>query len=179
MSNYSTDKRDNLPFGRGMALAAWLSAMMLLYLGFSYWEEDRLYPNRSPASSLTDDGRVEVLLYRNAHNHYITAGKINGESVTFLLDTGATNVVIPMELANRLGLVRGTPRIAATANGMITLYSTLIDRLSIGRLELTNVSASLNPNMTNQDILLGMSVLGKVELLQQGNQLRIRGMSSR
>lgn len=165
-------------FGRGMILGAWLSIAGLLYLVFDYWEDGRLNPNRKPESVLLSDGRTEIVLERNTHNHYVASGSINGHLVTFLLDTGATDVVVPMSLADKLGLTRGRQGIAATANGTITVYRTLIESLSLGDIEFRDVRASLNPNMATEEVLLGMSALGEVELLQQGNFLRVRGVGS-
>lgn len=169
-----TPQRIQSQFGRGMMLAAWLSIMGLLYMVFHYWEDGRLNPNKNLKSTLTSDGRVEVVLRRNAHNHYVTAGKINGRPVVFLLDTGATNVVIPQHLAARLGLKAGSRQRAQTANGVIMVRGTSIHRLSIGALELANIDASLNPAMVGEEILLGMSVLGEVELLQKEGRMHIR-----
>lgn len=157
-----------------MIIGAWISVMLVLYLLFSGWESNQLNPNRQPVSKISSDGDVEVVLQRNAYDHYVSSGYINGQKVTFLVDTGATNVVVPMHLANRLKLRPGTEQRIRTANGTVIARHTVIDRLSIGQLELDYVDATLNPGMPGNEILLGMSVLGEVELIQRGDELRIR-----
>ena len=161
-------------FSKGMMIGMWLSALCLMVLIFNYWEDGQLNPNHKPASKVFANGRVEVVLQRNKKNHYVASGYINGERVTFLLDTGATDVVIPMHMAKRLNLQPGRAELAGTANGVIKVYDAVVSQLSIGDLQLVNIDASLNPSMQGDHILLGMSALGEVELLQQGNQLRLR-----
>jgi aspartyl protease family protein len=120
------------------------------------------------------DGRHEITLQRNRWGHYVTSGKINGQVVTFMLDTGASDVSVPERLANELGLRRGMEQQYNTANGVITGYRTTIDRISIGDIELHNVRASINPKDTDLDILLGMSFLNQLEYTQRGDQLILK-----
>ncbi len=140
---------------------------------FGEVEERRINPNQSP-SSMVSAGLVEVSLDRNRAGHYMVTGEINSREVDFLLDTGATDVVVPEVVARRLGLERGRPGRAMTANGPVTIYDTTIDRLTIGDIELRNVNASINPAMGDMAILLGMSALGQVEFTQRGDSLTLR-----
>jgi aspartyl protease family protein len=94
--------------------------------------------------------------------------------VAFLLDTGASDVAIPAELADRLGLQRGHPVQYQTANGTVTAWRTHIDSVSIGPMVVKNVPASINPGMKDMEILLGMSVLKHVEFTQRGDTLILR-----
>jgi aspartyl protease family protein len=84
--------------GRVMLVLAWGVGLYLATRFFAAWEEDRLNPNRQPLS-LVQGEQIEVQLTGNAQGHFVASGRINGESVTFLLDTGATDVAIPAELA--------------------------------------------------------------------------------
>jgi len=61
-----------------------------------------------------------------------------------------------------------------TANGMVTVYKTEIEQLSIGNIFLYNVAAHINPAMKSDAILLGMSALKKVEFSQKGKLLTLR-----
>ncbi len=165
-------------FSRGMVAGLWISLMALLFVAFSNWEEDRASADRLPQSRVTQDGEREVILKRNPQDHYVADGLINGHRVTFLVDTGATHVAVPMHLHRRLGLKPGLKGVARTANGDAEVYYTSIEHLSLGTLEFADVRASLISGMTGNEILLGMSVLGEVELAQRGNRLYIRSGDS-
>lgn len=159
--------------GRGMLTLTWLGILVLLTLVFGRWEENRQNPNRKPESRI--DGQVrEVILEGNRRHHYIATGSINGTPVTFLLDTGASDVVVPQALARKLGLKPGPRNFAQTANGTIAVRQTRIGTLSLGVIQLRNVRASINPAMDGPEVLLGMSALRQVEFSQNGNQLRLR-----
>jgi len=159
--------------GRGMYFLAWFSVLGLLTLFFGRWEEQQINPNTDPLSRVDSQVR-EVVLEGNQRHHYVANGRINGKTVTFLLDTGATDVVVPEPLAQKLGLRRGNRSYAHTANGTVIVYSTRIDRLDLGVIHLRDVRASINPAMEGQAILLGMSALGQIEFTQRGNQLTLR-----
>ena len=145
----------------------------LLSMFFAGVEERQHNPNLSPESNTTAQ-RIEVNLKRNRQGHYVVTGKINRRSVEFLLDTGATDVVIPQGMAGALNLREGMPRKAMTANGPVTVYDTSVDELSIGDITLYNVRASINPAMHPPSILLGMSALKQVEFIQSGDSLTLR-----
>lgn len=159
--------------GRGMIAAACILVIVLLTMLFSEVEDHQRNPNQSPATMRTDEA-VEVNLERNRRGHYVVSGTINDEPVEFLLDTGATDVVIPEAVAERLNLEKGRPGRAMTANGTVTVYATHLDRLSIGGIELSDVRASINPGMSLPGVLLGMSALEQIEFNQQGNELILR-----
>lgn len=135
---------------------------------------DQHNPNRDPRYQLSSEGVREVLLERNPQGHYLAGGTVNGQAVTFLLDTGATDVAIPASVAERAGLEAGYASQAATANGIITVYSTRVDELSIGNIVFEDLRASITPSMAGDTILLGMSALQQVEFTQRGNTLTLR-----
>ncbi len=168
--------QDQLPgqqAGRGMMIAAWVIGLALLTWAFGLWEDHKENPNRDPLSRNVN-GTREVILERNSAGHYVASGKINGEEAVFLLDTGATDVVVSQDLAERAGLSAGARQIAQTANGRVEVRATRLDRLQLGSIELYDVPASINPAMGGRKVLLGMSALGQVEFSQQGGQLTLR-----
>ena len=161
--------------GRTFILIAWLLALGLLTLFFSKVLDEQRNPNQQVRSQIQADGVREVQLRRNRFGHYVTSGEINGQRVEFLLDTGASDVSVPADLARRLGLKAGQPRYYETANGTITAYTTRLDRLRIGDIELRDVAASINPGVQDElGILLGMSVLKRLEFTQRGDTLTLR-----
>ncbi len=83
-------------------------------------------------------------------------------------------MAIPARVAQAAGLERGYATQAATANGVITVYSTRIDDLLLGNIQLHDISASITPSMPGETILLGMSALQQIEFAQRGSQMTLR-----
>ncbi len=160
--------------GMGMIALAWVILLGLLAVFFSDRLEKQRNPNQEVRSAITADGGREVMLRRNRSGHYVATGRINGEAVEFLLDTGATTVSVPARLARRLGLSRGRPVLASTANGTITTYATRLQTVELGDIQIDDVAATINPHMGGDGILLGMSFLKRVEFTQRGNTLTLR-----
>lgn len=160
--------------GQGMLIACFALALGALTLFFDDWLSTQANPNQTPQSRESVEGAREVVLQRNRQGHYVAGGTINGVAVTFLLDTGATDVAIPENVARRAGLEPGYAGQANTANGVVTVYSTSINELALGNIELSNIRASITPSMPGDTILLGMSALQQIEFTQRGSTLTLR-----
>lgn len=160
--------------GKAMTAMAWVLALGLLSWVFAGLEERENNPNQSIASQRLDDGGKLITLQRNRQGHYVADGFINGKRVTFLLDTGASDISVPGELADKLGLQRGPAQQYHTANGTITGYLTRLDSVRLGDIELENVRASINPREQGDELLLGMSFLKNLDFTQRGDTLTIR-----
>lgn len=156
-----------------MLIIFWLLVLGALTYVFGTWEKKQYNPNQDLSGEQLQGAR-QVVLERNRFNHYVANGLINGIPVTFMLDTGATAVVIPANLANNLHLKAGRPHIANTANGQIEVRATRIDTLELGVIKLRNINASINPGMSGEEILLGMSALKQIEFSQKGKMLTLR-----
>lgn len=166
--------RPGKQLGQGMLIACCILGLAGLTLLFEDLLKRQINPNRNPQSYQGSEGLREVVLQQNRQGHYVTSGLLNGFAVTFLLDTGATDVAIPAGIAERTGLTPGARSQAATANGVINVFATTIDNLSIGTIELIDVSASITSNMPGETILLGMSALRQIEFTQAGSTLTLR-----
>jgi aspartyl protease family protein len=160
--------------GKGMIYLMWLVVLGGLTYFFSGWLDAERNPNRTVVSRVTSDGVSETVLDRNRYGHYVASGKINGQRVRFLLDTGASDVNIPARVADRLGLAYGSPIRATTANGEITIFATRLDSVELGSIQARGVRASINPHMAGDEILLGMTFLKDLEIVQRGKQLTLR-----
>jgi aspartyl protease family protein len=164
--------------GKGMIIGAWLGLLFILTLFFNSYLEQVNNPNPNPETSV-NGVVIEVALHQNRSGHYVANGKINGRDVTFLLDTGATDVAVSDELASTLGLRPGAYITSQTANGIITARQTTLSEVSVGGIRLYNVRASILPGMQGDEALLGMSFLKQLELVQRGEQLLLRQYKSR
>ncbi len=162
-------------YGRYMYFAMWIGLLALLSWYFHLWEQKAYNPNTSLQSAIDATGAYEITLQANRNGHYVSSGKINGINVTFLLDTGASDISIPAHIADKIGLKRGYKRQYQTANGIIENYTTRLQSVSIGKITRHNLVASINQNVNHDEILLGMSFLKTVELKQRDRVLTIRG----
>ena len=159
--------------GKFMVGAMWLVLLGLLTLFFNDVLEKQFNPNQQIAS-VHRNGQEEIVLERNKYGHYVASGMINQQPVVFMLDTGATDISIPANVARRLGLEAGRPLTYQTANGPAVNYATQLDSVSLGDITLHNLPASINPNVDQDDVLLGMSFLKHLEFTQKGNTLTLR-----
>jgi len=159
--------------GRWMIFAMWVGALALLTLGFGRWLDLDHNPN-GDLDSRNGAPPGEVVLVRNRAGHYVASGAINGQPVVFMVDTGSTDVSVPEVLAGRLGLRRGAPLSMETAGGVVTGYATRLASVRLGDIELKDVRASINPHAVNDEVLLGMTFLRRLELVQRGNKLTLR-----
>lgn len=174
--NRDLPRPNDLPsrLGRVMLFSAWVVGLAILALFFQRLLDDQENPNRDLDASLDAQGRAQVVLQRNKSGHYVADGKINGKPVVFLIDTGATDVALPLRVARRLGVPLGAAGMAKTANGNIRIWNTWLRSVDLGGLTAHRVQASVLPNMPGEEILLGMSYLKRFELIQRGNTLTLR-----
>lgn len=156
-----------------MMVAAWLIFLALLFGVFDHLDSKRNNPNQNIVTTI--DGAIkEIVLVRNAYGHYVTSGLINDIDVVFLLDTGATEVAIPEEIAKKIGLLKGRRYTVKTANGNVTAYRTHLDSASIGDISRYNLNATILTNMQGNEVLLGMNFLKHFEIIQKGKTLTIK-----
>jgi aspartyl protease family protein len=164
---------DQRRIGKGMIIGAWVGLIVFLTLFFNSYLKQVNNPNSSPET--VSKGVVkEVVLMRNRSGHYVASGLINGKEVTFLLDTGATDVVLSDELATALKLRKGAYITSQTANGTVTARQTSLAEVSIGGIRLHDVRAAILPGLPDDEVLLGMSFLKQLELVQRGKELLLR-----
>lgn len=159
--------------GAGMLVLAWIAFGAIAV----YWFDGLLERQRNPNATLNStiaDGMREVRLQRNRAGHYIAGGTINGQEVTFMLDTGATTIAIPGKVAAGLDLPRGQEFKTQTANGIASSFAIRLNHVSIGDIALSNVAAGVSPGLSTDEVLLGMSFLKHIEFTQRGDTLILR-----
>jgi len=169
MSTHPPGKRA----GRVLMIMAWGAGLFLATRFFGQWEARQENPN-AVVTSEQHEGYIEVKLIGNGQGHFVASGQINGQPVVFMLDTGATDVAVPAELADRLGLKRGVSVILSTANGRSEGYRTQLDRLQLGDIVLRDVRAIVAPGLGGDQVLLGMSALKQLEFTQRSGTLLLR-----
>ena len=170
---FNDPQQESRRIGHGMIAAGFVLGILLLTFMFDGILENDRNPNSNPNSHTNAFGANEVILQSNRQGQYVLTGSINNVTAEFILDTGATDVVIPEGLARASGLEYGYQRQAMTANGLVNIYTTRVKELRLGAITLVDVRASINPAMHESMVLLGMSALRQVEFVQQGTQLTL------
>ena len=137
--------------------------------------EQRYYPlggrigttYRAPEST-------SVQVVRDNTGMYTTVGSINGRTVDFLVDTGASSVALSAPEARRLGIpyrLEGAPIYVNTASGRAQAWALRLAAVKVGGIELRNVDAVVIDNGGPERALLGMSFLGRIKTRHEGNVL--------
>lgn len=124
---------------------------------------------QSFASASGGSGKPSVTLSADPSGHFIVAGSINGSSVMFLLDTGASSVVLPAAEARRMGVNYKTgQRVgASTANGVIQAWRVSLNNVRVGNISLNQVEG-LVVESGMPAVLLGMSFLNRTDMKREG-----------
>jgi aspartyl protease family protein len=126
----------------------------------------------APASASKGQG---VTLGANSQGHFITLGQINGRTVQFLVDTGATSVSIPASVAENAGIDyrKGQRGFTQTANGVAAAYKIVFDSVTVGDVTLYQVDGIVMEGKGMDVALLGMSFLNRMEMKRDGAQMTL------
>ena len=138
----------------------------------SGWEEDE--SAWEDETSVDDEGYseddnsaesdLEYVIQAGAGGHFVVEAVVNGAPVTFLVDTGASHVVLTMEDAERVGFrpesLRFTERFAS-ANGEVRAAPVVLRELRVGQFSVFDMPASVNEAPLRVS-LLGMSFLRRL-----------------
>ena len=121
------------------------------------------------------DGAGKVILTADGQGHFVTNGTVNGASVKFLVDTGATLVSLGASDARRIGIDPRTGELGVTntANGQAQVSRVKLDTVRVGDVTLHNVDALVHQN----DLpvaLLGMSFLNRMEMQRDGGTMTLK-----
>lgn len=168
--------RPRVPLVRGnttLIVVGWVLLFAVIFWFVQDWSERDANPNHH--LSATSSG--EIVLQRNRDGHYYADGEINGKRVTFLLDTGATQVALSGALARELGLKTGPAIDMMTAAGPAAGYMTRLASVRLASIEVRDVGAVVSERMERETVLLGMNVLKRLDMIQRGDQLILKAPS--
>lgn len=126
----------------------------------------------SVGKPVTNNGNTRIVLPAGSGGHFMTQGAINGRTVTFMLDTGATSVAISASDAERIGLVykNGTPVQIGTANGIVSGYRVRLDSVRVGDVDVAGVDAVVSPQSMPY-VLLGNSFINRFSMRRDSDQM--------
>ena len=170
-------------------------ARRVLRVGQTSPEGVRLLALSTGSAQLQVDGRIQdvplggraggalpaaqaamVRIPRGDSGMYHTAGTINGQSVEFLVDTGATSVAMNDATARALGIDyrAGSRRLVETASGITEAYAVTLREVGVGSIRLPNVDAVIIRGAQPSRVLLGMSFLSRTQIEHAQDALVLR-----
>lgn len=121
-------------------------------------------------------GAARATLTADGRGHFVANVVINGVSMSFLVDTGATLVTMSSDNARRAGInyVAGERGMMQTANGVAAAYRVKLDSVRLGDITLNNVDGVvIEGNRLGAHGLLGMSFLNRTEMRRDGDTMTL------
>jgi len=118
----------------------------------------------------------KAILLADNGGHFVTMVEVNGMSMRFLVDTGASLVTLSSSDARRAGInfLAGQKAVMQTANGTTPAYRVKLDKVRLGDIELTNVDGVVvEGNVMGELGLLGMSFLNRVSMQRDGTTMTL------
>lgn len=153
-------------------LLIWGFIFLGLIAAYGLWPDLRRALN--PSAAVVRDGAVELRLAEDGH--YYADTEVNGVRLRFLIDTGASDIVLSESDAKRIGLdLSGLTYtgLASTANGTVSTAPVRLKSLVLGPWEDRDLPASVNGGDLT-DSLMGMSYLSRFDMSFSGQILTLR-----
>jgi aspartyl protease family protein len=117
---------------------------------------------------------TRIMLTESGGGHFMTAGQINGRAVQFMVDTGATNIAMSMQDAERAGIAykTGQPVRMSTANGVTDAFRIKLNSVRVGDVEVFDVDAVVIPQPM-PFLLLGNSFLSRFQMRRENTLMTL------
>jgi aspartyl protease family protein len=166
----SPDVRKTARAGALWVTVFWLAVLTVVYLLVQQFEQARAARYKTYAASSS-----EMVIPRSPDGHFYVAGEINGHALEFLVDTGASSVVVTDAFAEQAGLHGGQPMTFMTANGPRPgrLLRGVPVRAGILSADGVAVGVGLFASAGNR-ALLGQSFLSKFDVLMRQDHMVLK-----
>lgn len=150
--------------------AIWLGIILLIAFAYSFRADikgTRFYGSLVPQSvQVMADGSLRIARAQDGHFH--VDAEVNHSPESFLIDTGASDIVLSQRAAEAAGLAPETlnySRIYSTANGTVSAAPVKLESLRVGPILIGNIPASVNKGELEES-LLGMTFLNQFKSYQ-------------
>jgi aspartyl protease family protein len=116
----------------------------------------------------------QIVITAESNGHFFVSGLINGHTVRFIVDTGATSVSLSEAEANRIGLdyKNGNLAFSNTANGVAVVHKVSLASIRIGDVQVYDVDATVLPAPLPY-VLLGNSFLQRFQMRRENDQMTL------
>ena len=138
--------------------------------------EQKLDLNQSIRGGFKKPDRAKSKIYADQQGMYLIYGKINGQRIRFLVDTGATHVTMSGHQAEAIGVdyLKGKKGMARTASGTVHVWEIMLDKVSVGDIRVSNVIATVVPGSEPAEVLLGNSFMKYTKVERSGSVMEIQ-----
>jgi aspartyl protease family protein len=115
-----------------------------------------------------------IVLPAGRGGHFFVQAAVNGTTVPFLVDTGATSVALSIAHAQAIGLKLDNAKVGwgNTANGPVMVRVVMLDSVRVGDVVVYNVEAVVLP-APMEHALLGNSFLSRFQMVRENDVLRL------
>lgn len=120
-------------------------------------------------------GNTSLVLTSDSQGHFQTTGSINGFTIRFLVDTGATSISLGAGDARRMGLdlSKAERGVSQTANGQTVVHRVKLATVKVGDIVMHNVDGVVH-SQEMPFALLGMSFLNRTDMQREGDTLTLK-----
>ncbi len=126
-----------------------------------------------PKVAIATGNAAEVVIPRSRDGHFYVAGQINGQPVTFMVDTGASTVAVSDTVGRRIGLPAGKSVVIGTAGGSTRGVEVTGQTVALGGIVVNDARIVVLPQMPGE-ALLGQNVLRHLEVVQSTERMVLR-----
>jgi len=129
-------------------------------------------PKKADTETVAQASGRSLNITPDARGHFQTDGRIEGQRISFMIDTGASLVALNEKSAARFGLRPSRSdynAIVSTANGTIKAARARLAVIELGGLVVRDVDALVLPDEALSENLLGLSFLSKLKRFQYAN----------
>jgi aspartyl protease family protein len=155
-------------------IAIWVAIGLVLVLGYSL--KDQIGGALMPSAG-TEGAGGEMIYQRASDGHFHVEAEVDGTIVRFLVDTGASDVVLTKADAERLGFDTAAldyTQVYSTANGTVYGAPIRLGAMTVGTIRVDDIRASVNSGEMDGS-LLGMSFLSRLSGFSvEGDRLILR-----
>ena len=129
-------------------------------------------PARVGGGAAGGNGGRSIVLNMGPGGHFVTLGAINGRSVRFMVDTGATTIGMGVSDAERIGLQykQGQAVQVSTANGVVPGWKIRLSSVRLSDVDVRDIEAIITP-ISMPFVLLGNSYLTRFQMTRTNQQL--------
>ena len=155
-----------LTFGPLAIAASWIVVIGILYALVTQYLKPK---------PVTITAQGELIIPKSRDGHFYAVGTVNGQAVIFMVDTGASSVVISERLARKAGVTGGVPITFHTANGDLQGRTVANVPVTVGPIQVSGVRVGVGlVGGDEEDALLGQSFLSKFDITMSKDQMTLR-----